>query len=456
MKWPASPTEAGRGSLPPAVAPERAKPPSRLSPQSPSLRRPVALAAALAALVQGACVPSQTPDVPPPPDPFVRYPHVQAVTDSSARILWTVAQPLPDTLLYWPEPAGDTVRLAAPREPTRTRSLRLAPLPADTRVGYRIRLGPERSATPVHRFRTAPEPGSRLPGPILVFGDSGAGTEAQIAVARRMAEVEGAELLLHTGDVAYPDGTETDLTVRHFRVYRELLARVPFFPSPGNHDVRTQRGAPFRRAFLPPGGTWGPGGLHYAFDWGSARLIALDTTGREEASGADLRERGAQYRWLEEELAAAATSAETAWIVVYFHHPPYTSNRTVFAEPHDGRIRELLAPLFDRYGVDLVLTGHDHHYERSHPLRGGRIDEDTPGTVYIVTGGGGARFELFGVGRRDHAAATAGAHHFVALRFGEGAIELEAIARDGSILDRARIAPVPPEPAAVPEGPGPR
>jgi 3',5'-cyclic AMP phosphodiesterase CpdA len=111
---------------------------------------------------------------------------------------------------------------------------------------------------------------------------------------------------------------------------------------------------------------------------------------------------GAQKAWLEAELAATRRDPEIDWIVVCMHQVAIST-----ADKSNGAdlgIREEWAPLFDKYGVDLVVCGHEHHYERSHPIRGQqanstltpipadtdtRLIDTTKGTVHMVIGGGG-------------------------------------------------------------------
>jgi 3',5'-cyclic AMP phosphodiesterase CpdA len=147
-------------------------------------------------------------------------------------------------------------------------------------------------------------------------------------------------------------------------------------------------------------------GLWYAFTAGSVRVISIanDDVCYQDSGDSYVRgySAGAQKTWLEAELAASRANREIDWIVVCMHQVAIsTADR---ANGADLGIREEWVPLFDKYGVDLVVCGHEHHYERSHPLRGheanstltplaaatdGKVIDTSQGTVHMVIGGGG-------------------------------------------------------------------
>ncbi|HXS05674.1 MAG TPA: metallophosphoesterase family protein [Rhizomicrobium sp.] len=187
----------------------------------------------------------------------------------------------------------------------------------------------------------------------------------------------------------------------------------PWMPAPGNHENERGNGAIGYRAYqtyfaLPAtqGQTEATRGLWYGFTVGSVRVIVLANDDVAYQDGGDSYVRGysngAQAAWLEKELAATRANRAIDWIVICMHQVAIST-----ADKFNGAdlgIREEWLPLFDRYGVDLVLCGHEHHYERSHPLRG--HDENatltpraaatatdaidtTKGTVHMVIGGGG-------------------------------------------------------------------
>ena len=183
-------------------------------------------------------------------------------------------------------------------------------------------------------------------------------------------------------------------------------------PAAGNHENELGNGpigyAAYQSYFSLPdsGGDAETRGLWYSFTAGSVRVISLanDDVALQDAGSSYVHgySGGAQARWLERELATARADEDIDWIVVVMHQVVIST-----ADKFNGAdlgIRESWVPLFDRYGVDLVVCGHEHHYERSHPIRGQQpndtrtpvpaatdteVIDTTKGTVHMVIGGGG-------------------------------------------------------------------
>ena len=187
----------------------------------------------------------------------------------------------------------------------------------------------------------------------------------------------------------------------------------PWMPSAGNHENELGNGPigyqAYQTYFSVPGATGqtdATRGLWYAFTVGSVRVISLanDDVAYQDGGNSYARgySAGAQRAWLEQELAAARGDHDVDWVVVCMHQVAVST-----ADKFNGAdlgIREEWVPLFDKYGVDLVVCGHEHHYERSHPIRGREenatltpvpaatatdVIDTTKGTVHMVIGGGG-------------------------------------------------------------------
>lgn len=189
----------------------------------------------------------------------------------------------------------------------------------------------------------------------IVIGDSGTGDSQQIEVAKQMAAYRAKfpftfGILL--GDNLYGSERPQDYARKFEQPYQALLdAKVEFHASLGNHDDPNQK-------FYKP---FNLGGERYrTFKKGNARFFVLDSNYLDPE----------QLKWLEKELAASGSD----WKIPYFHHPLYTTaTRGPVLEA-----RAALEPLFEKYGVDVVFTGHEHVYERLHPQKG---------IVYFVAGG---------------------------------------------------------------------
>lgn len=229
----------------------------------------------------------------------------------------------------------------------------LAALAPDTLYCYQLWNG-EVAATEPAGFRTAPPPGIGARVSFVAFGDSGWNGPDQDAILEQLQTVP-LRLIVHTGDIAYESGTLGEFESTFFDVYAPLLRSFPVFPAIGNHDSSEV----FRQVYdLPRQGdhNW------YSFDYGDVHFVALDTNEMTDEQAA----------WLDQDLAAS----DREWRIAFGHHPPFSSGE----HGSSMRFRELFGPVLERHRVDLVLSGHDHDYERVKLQNG---------VHYVVTGGGG-------------------------------------------------------------------
>ncbi len=342
-----------------------------------------------------------------------REPYLQQVTTSGAKLGWVSKQADGEHVTITNPPGGAIATLAAEPE---TGSLRSAgenqlwssasSLEPDTIYCYQV-ADTTGAITDRTGFRTAPAPDSDRPVRFLAFGDSGGGGPDQYALLEQMYTVPF-DLIIHTGDLAYDDGTIGQYEDNVFGVYGDLFRNKPFFPASGNHDYHTMQGAPFREVFNLPGDS---GEKWYSYDWGRVHFVALDTE-------ADYSE---QVKWLERDLAAN----QLPWKVIYMHRPPYSSG----SHGSDTTLRNKLAPVLKKYGVQLVLSGHDHDYERMKPQ---------DGTAYVVSGGGGVGTKS--VGKSSFTAFSEDVIHFVYVEVTADELTLHAIDATGREFD-SMVAP---------------
>ena len=266
--------------------------------------------------------------------------------------------------------------------------------------------------TPTLGRRYHPPEGVTLANPPFVNDNLGSPAAADTTLG-----VERLQPLFHllNGDLCYANLAEDRVrTWWDFWANNSRSARNrPWMPAAGNHENELGNGPIGYQAYqsyfsLPetPGQTALTRGLWYAFTAGAVRVISLanDDIAYQDGGNSYVRgySGGAQKAWLEQELASARADKAIDWVIICMHQVAIST-----ADKFNGAdlgIREEWLPLFDKYGVDLVVCGHEHHYERSHPLRGRETNatltplaaatatdaiDTSAGTVHMVIGGGG-------------------------------------------------------------------
>ncbi len=224
-------------------------------------------------------------------------------------------------------------------------------------------------------FTTHPPPGAPQPIRVWVIGDAGTGTANQIAVRDAFAAFNGTNRIhawLQLGDNAYNSGTDAEYQANMFNLYSNLLRNTVTWPALGNHDTAqlTDFGGayPYFDIFtLPTAGEAGGAASgtehYYSFDVGMTHFICLDSMTASRATN------GAMAAWLRTDLAANTNR----WTIAYWHHPPYskgTHDSDNIYEPEMVEMRQNFNPILEAGGVDLVLSGHSHSYERSYLING--------------------------------------------------------------------------------------
>jgi len=262
-----------------------------------------------------------------------------------------------------------------------------------------------------HHFRTAPAAGDPDAQHLWVVGDCGATSLPLCAppgpVTSNAAQVRDGyfawmndatpDLWLMLGDNAYCSGTDAEFQMAVFDVYPQELATVAPWPVIGNHDAvssdsPTQSGPFFDMFSLPSAGEAGGIGsgteAYFSYNSGDLHVVQLDS------ADSDLTPGSLMLTWLAADLAADTRP----WTIVAFHHPPYSKGTHDSDNPADSggilqRMRENVVPILEAHGVDLVLTGHSHGYERTFLIDGhyGTTDTFVPATM-LRQGGDGDPF----------------------------------------------------------------
>ncbi|MDP2998274.1 MAG: metallophosphoesterase [Bryobacterales bacterium] len=370
------------------------------------------------------------------PATLVRHPYLQNARTDGVAVLWATGEKGRGVVEYSPDQSYSHAVAAGIREfspPATSRPVfqyqaELTGLNPGREYFYRILVDGEILKDGL-RFRTAG------PGPFtfLAFGDSGTGGSNQLRLADLIIAKENPALVLHTGDLSQESGTFEQLDSKYFAVYAPLMARSPFFPTPGNHDYYTDDAAPYRAVHSPPAADAPPGhaGRYYSFDWGNVHFVSLDSNLLAFPFAADR-----MLDWVDRDLARQ----NQFWKVAYFHHPPYPTGHHV-NDPISATVRGRVLPILDRHGVQLVLSGHEHGYQRSFPLRDGAVVDSGSGAVYIITGGGGGGLQS--IRTSPISAIGKSVHHYLRGEVRGSRLTVTAIDIDGAEIESLTLAPAP-------------
>lgn len=336
------------------------------------------------------------------PVKIIKGPYVQNVTTTSAVIMWETDKPCASRVDYGTQ--TDFGKVAEDAKSVTIHEVKLDGLQAETEYRYQVTSAGVSSKPYI--FKTAVKPTS--PFSFAVYGDSRSGPERHAATCNGII-AHRPNLIIHTGDLVSSGTVYEQWEEHHFTPAKEMMASIPFFPSLGNHERNADH---YYQFFSLPGNErW------YSFTFGNALFVALDSNGEFQLESE-------QTRWLEQTLA----TSHATWKFVYLHHPPYSSGN----HGDSLNIRKAWSPLFEKYRVDIVFTGHDHLYERTYPIRDGKRD-DANGVTYIVTGGGGA--PLYPVLRSDWTAYAQSINNYQIVQVEGKRLRLETWDHQGHLLD---------------------
>ncbi len=291
------------------------------------------------------------------------------------------------------------------------------------------------------RARAAPPPEETVR--VLAFGDSGTGGRHQRRLARLM-ETYDPDVVVHTGDLIYPRGRPEDFPARLFIPYAELLAGVPFYPCLGNHEYKLDPTETALSTFALPknGPPDEPPGRHYWFDFGPARFVAIDSNHDGPLFA------GRVAPWLDGVLAGAGDR----WKIVFFHEPIHTHGKY----PPADKLQWSILPVMERHGVAMILCGHNHMYERSHPLLAGRRGPAGEGITHVTTGAGGANLASARLPMPETMAAWDDRQHsFTIIDLTPEALAVRQVGISGRVLDWFELARPPERRDAGPPGGSP-
>ncbi len=354
-------------------------------------------------------------------------PYLQNVAPTSVVVLWETSSAEAGTLHVVGPDFDRTIDLtAARRQEVVVDGLRPA-----TRYSYEVAVG---DLVENGELSTAPEEGAPVPFTFVVYGDTRSIMDNHRRVIERI-RAEVPDFVLGTGDMV-DDGGKENQWQQFFEIERDLLRDNCLYPAVGNHD-RQGRGRTadsWRNYFAVPENSPDPE-RYYGFTYGNSRFLVLDSNMHSFA----LTD---QTAWLERQLQAARQDTGIHHIFVVMHHPPYSISL------HGGHrdLRERWTPLYEKYAVDAVFSGHDHVYSRA----------ERGGVHYLVSGGGGA--PLYPRSPRassiDRSATKyfERVNHYLRIHVYGDMVEVTAIRADGTQIETTTWG-TPPDPAAEAEAP---
>jgi 3',5'-cyclic AMP phosphodiesterase CpdA len=262
----------------------------------------------------------------------------------------------------------------------------------------------------------------------LVLGDTGTGGPEQYEIGRLVETYRQKtkfDFALLLGDNIYGSERPQDFAKKFEIPYKAMLdAGVKFYASLGNHDDPNQR-------FYKPFNMGGE--RYYTFDKGNIRFFALDSNYMDRK----------QVEWLDKALR----DTKSDWKIAYFHHPLYSSGA---AHGSEDDLRLIVEPLFTQHGVNVVLAGHEHFYERVKPQKG----------IYYFTNGGAAKLrkgDIRKTGMTEKGYDTD--YSFMIVEIDKDNLSFQTISRVGKTIDSGtivRAAPpvlnekIPPQPSPAP------
>lgn len=311
---------------------------------------------------------------------FVLGPYLQSPTQTSIVIMWETPTPM-NSMVEFGTVAADLKKIEGKGAAT-IHEVRLTDLTPETKYVYRVSSTDEMGKTitsELYQFMTAVKADSAFS--FAIIGDTQRNPKVTGQITKIMYE-RRPHFAIHCGDVVDSGSDKNQWVNDLFLPSAELFARVPVFPAIGNHE---KNHAWYYKYFSLPDPEY-----FYRYSYGNADFFVLD-------SNKSLKPDSEQYRWLDAELAKSTAQ----WKFAYHHHPVWSSDSDDYGDTKKGiaRLGDLnartLQTLYEKHHVDIVFNGHIHLYERTWPLRDGKVNRRN-GVVYITSGGGGGKLEDFG------------------------------------------------------------
>ena len=355
-----------------------------------------------------------------------RGPYLQMATSTSMTLKWETRSSTDSKVWYGNNPSNLSQTVSSSTN-TKTHELQISGLNPNTTYYYAVgdNNGVMAGSDVNHFFKTAPTPTDAAPIRIWALGDAGFKNDDQRIVRDAYYNHIGSnptDLMLLLGDNAYENGTDVEYQFAVFdRMYEDLILNTTMLSTFGNHDANSSNSStesgPYYDIFSFPsnaeaGGVVSGTEAYYSYDYGNIHIISLNSEDIDRSA------EGTMMQWLQADLNAN----DKDWIIAIWHHAPYNGafGNSSDTHPKSKEMRENALSVLESAGVDLVLAGHTHNYQRSYLINGhygtsntydettmlldfgnGQRNGDSPylkaiggpmdgkGTVYLVSGTGG-------------------------------------------------------------------
>jgi len=341
--------------------------------------------------------------------PFYITPYLQNVSPNAITVMWETLEPENGSVNYGE--AGSFDQSATEDVAVKIHEIRLEGLKTGTTYDYQVP-APD-GTTFTASFTTAPEPGSEN-WRLVVYGDNRSNPATHSRNVEQIMKLKPG-IILNSGDLVARGKEYDQWKAQYFDPMRGLAEYVPIFPCLGNHEQNADHY--YNYASVPEEN----GEVYYSFDYANAHIISLNSNKRD----APFARGEAQTEWLIKDLKA---NQDKQWIIVFFHHPLFRCHPTRGIESQ----RWVWQPIFEEFGVDLVVNGHDHYYQRTYAI-GNFSGKRKKGVFHLISGGGGA--PTYPILPKIHAAARNRVHHVTAMDVMNDRIVGRAVDIEGNVFD---------------------
>ncbi|MFA6032199.1 MAG: metallophosphoesterase family protein [Myxococcota bacterium] len=343
---------------------------------------------------------------------FIKGPYLMYTTTNSAIIRWESAASGPSVVEYG---ATAALGMKASGDDAAIHKVEIAGLVADTTYHYRAGDGVTMSG--VLTLRTAPMPGT--PFRFAAYGDDQVHPEIHSRLIPRIAAF-GASFVQQLGDAVGDGHDPAAWQLEFFDVIRPISHHIPYFLAMGNHEGNSDYWYDYMAYPHPDDDlqhmSW------YSYTWGDLFVVVMD--GNKYVMGTD----DPQYIWLKKQLSSPA-ARRAKWRVAAFHQAAYTQAWGHCDYTGEERFRDTIIPLLEQKGVQMILNGHTHDYQR------GTLN----GVYHVISGGGGGDLEFQRCITYPWVEVENFTHHFTAIEAGCDEMTVTAIDLDGNVIDTFKI-----------------